>query len=148
MKQAILLLFATLILSCSPQKRLNRLIEKHPELVTHDTITVQDTVVLPGDTLVMWRETSFTVYDTITFESEREVVRVVRVPTGSPCDTAIFRARILAAVKPDTVFREIKVPCATVQPTKEIPVIPWWAWAVIGALGLVVIYLVGKSMSK
>jgi hypothetical protein len=33
-----------LLFSCSPQKRLNRLVKKHPELVKIDTITVRDTI--------------------------------------------------------------------------------------------------------
>lgn len=43
-----ILLFLTL-LSCSPVKRFNRLIERHPELITSDTVTLVDTfrVVVP-----------------------------------------------------------------------------------------------------
>jgi len=51
MKNIIFILLALLIVSCSPQKRLARLIKKHPELITdkpvvvHDTTRFRDTVV-------------------------------------------------------------------------------------------------------
>jgi len=35
-----------LLISCTPQKRLNRLIEKHPTLVQLDTIIIRDTVIV------------------------------------------------------------------------------------------------------
>jgi len=35
-----------LLISCTPQKRLNRLIEKHPALVQLDTIIIRDTVIV------------------------------------------------------------------------------------------------------
>lgn len=37
-----------LLFSCSPQKRLENLLEKHPELAMADTITIHDTVPVPG----------------------------------------------------------------------------------------------------
>ena len=42
----IILLFL-LLSSCSPQKRLHRLIIKHPELTITDTIHLQDTTITP-----------------------------------------------------------------------------------------------------
>jgi len=35
-----------LLVSCSPQKRLNKLIKKHPTLVQLDTIVIRDTIVI------------------------------------------------------------------------------------------------------
>jgi len=43
MKNIIFILLALLIVSCSPQKRLAKLIKKHPELVKDTTITIHDT---------------------------------------------------------------------------------------------------------
>ena len=39
-----------LFCSCSPQKRLNRIIKNHPELLEQDTITIVDTVVIESYT--------------------------------------------------------------------------------------------------
>lgn len=50
-----LMILAMFLLSCGPQKRLNRLVKKHPELIRVDTIKLSDTSFLPGtytDTLI------------------------------------------------------------------------------------------------
>ena len=41
-----IILVSLLIIGCSPQKRLNRLITKYPQLTEIDTIIVRDTVVV------------------------------------------------------------------------------------------------------
>ena len=41
-----IIFISLLIIGCSPQKRLNRLITKHPELTQLDTIIVRDTVIV------------------------------------------------------------------------------------------------------
>ena len=72
----ILALFFT-ITSCSPVKRFNRLIERHPELITSDTVTLVDTirVVIPEvkvDTVVSVNS----LLDTIYLEQEQLKVKV------------------------------------------------------------------------
>jgi hypothetical protein len=72
----ILALFLT-ITSCSPVKRFNRLIERHPELITSDTVTLVDTirVVIPEvkvDTVVSVNS----LLDTIYLEQEQLKVKV------------------------------------------------------------------------
>lgn len=133
MKPTILALLCLCLVACSPQKRLQRLIAKHPELVRTDTITVHDTITIPGDTVrdVRW----LMAHDTITIENERQVVRVIRIPTGSPCDTARFLASIEGIVKPDTIYREIRVPVEKLVPCPPSK-IPLWVWLVIGGLAL------------
>jgi hypothetical protein len=71
-----ILLFFT-ILSCSPVKRFNRLIERHPELITSDTVTLVDTirVIVPEvkvDTVVSVQS----LLDTIYLEQEQLKVKV------------------------------------------------------------------------
>ena len=72
----ILALFLT-ITSCSPVKRFNRLIERHPELITSDTVTLVDTirVIVPEvkvDTVVSVQS----LLDTIYLEQEQLKVKV------------------------------------------------------------------------
>ena len=45
-KNFIQIILVFLLISCSPQKRLNRLITKYPSLVELDTVLVRDTVVV------------------------------------------------------------------------------------------------------
>ena len=42
------ILAVILLCSCSPQKRLNRLVAKHPELINRDTIYRNDTTIING----------------------------------------------------------------------------------------------------
>lgn len=72
-----LLPFLILLASCSPAKRFNRLIEKHPYLITTDSITVHDTirVVIPEvkvDTVVKVSS----LLDTIYLQQDQLTVKV------------------------------------------------------------------------
>ena len=70
------LLIILLLASCSPVKRFNRLIEKHPELLVQDTLLIRDTITLyvpevHTDTVVTLKELT----DTITLTKERVTVK-------------------------------------------------------------------------
>jgi len=74
-KNYIKIILACLILfACTPQKRLNRLITKHPELLEMDTIVVIDTVIIENynyDTTTIIR-----LHDsTIVINNERVILR-------------------------------------------------------------------------
>jgi hypothetical protein len=59
MKYINIILLSLLLASCTPQKRFNRLIEKHPELIKtletkviiHDTIVELDTIFIKGEVI-------------------------------------------------------------------------------------------------
>jgi hypothetical protein len=89
-----------LLVGCSPEKRLARLLKKHPELMQAEVIYVRDTVDVPGAKVVEHIYCT----DTVTIENERIKVEWLRIPTGSPCDTAKIRAVLSAECK------EIQVP--------------------------------------
>ena len=134
MKHAAILL-AVLLSSCSAEKRLQRLLDNNPELSRVDTVTVDVTVAIPGDTVfrpVLLR-------DTVTIENDRQVVTIVRVPTGHPCDTVPIVAGVTAIIKPDTV-RVVEritvdrvVPC---PPGKKVAA--WWRTVAL-VLGVVLV---------
>jgi hypothetical protein len=136
MRHAILILLAAMVVGCSPAKRLQRLLDKHPELADTTTVTLIDTVIVPGDTVLQTVVLHST--DTVTIASERQTIRVVRVPTGSPCDTAAFRAEILGAVKPDTVVvtNTVEVPRLVPCPRGKTVAAWWRAVAIVLALVL------------
>lgn len=128
MRTLILIAFALIFTACSPERRLQRLLARNPDLSRVDTITVVDTLYVPGDTL---RE-RVTLTDTIRVENERQVVRIVRIPTGSPCDTARVLMDIDAQVKPDTVYHTVTVDVPRVVPCPPgIRVAAWWRTAAI-----------------
>lgn len=108
-KVAILCLLLFLLFSCTPQRRLNRLLTKHPELLERDTIVVKDTVVVENynyDTTTIIRS-----HDTTTvinnervvlkyyYDTLREVIYheveclgdTVYIETLVPVEKAVFR---------------------------------------------------------
>lgn len=95
MKNLIIITLSILLLaSCSPQRRLHRLVSKHPELSRTDTINIQDTVIVPGvkvDTIFH----SSLLKDTITITKEKLKIRLIEVN-----DTIYLDAK----VEPDTVI--------------------------------------------
>ena len=77
MKHLLIILTALTMIACSPKARFTRLIEKHPELITTDSITIHDTVrvVVPEvkvDTVVKVND----LLDTIYIEKEQLKVKV------------------------------------------------------------------------
>jgi len=73
-----ILLGIIMITSCSPERRLHRLLALHPELVQNDTIRIQDTTILPGvkiDTLVLFSQLK----DTVTITKEKLQVKLYAV---------------------------------------------------------------------
>jgi hypothetical protein len=125
-----------LLISCSPQKKLNRLIAKHPELLQKDTLNV-----VIHDTIVV--ETIH--YDTITQLSYHDSTIVVN------------NEKVFLKYFYDTLTREIyhEVTCFgdTVYFTKEVPVIiekvvieelTWWEkWRdTIIIVGIIILLLI------
>ena len=77
MKHLLIILTALTMIACSPKTRFTRLVEKHPELITTDSITIHDTVrvVVPEvkvDTVVKVND----LLDTIYIEKEQLKVKV------------------------------------------------------------------------
>ena len=113
----------------SPQAQLHDLLVRYPELVRTDTVAVDAVAYVLGDTL-----TAQVVYlpgDTVMVYNDRQVVQVVRMSTGSPCDTAALAMHLQAVVHADTVVVSTKVPCDSVQPTRVVKEAPMWIWALV-----------------
>ena len=90
-----------LLVSCSPQKRLHRLVSKHPELTRIDTIKIQDSVFVLGTNVDTVFRSSL-LHDTVTITQEKLQIKLIEKN-----DTIYLNAN----VKPDTIII-----------TKEIPV--------------------------
>jgi len=93
MNRFIYIAVISLLMSCTPQRRFTRLIERHPYLLTTDTLYVHDTVevTVPEvsvDTIVEMHE----LHDTIFLEKEQLKVKVYidrekKVYIEGRCDT-------------------------------------------------------------
>ena len=106
------LVFLFLLISCTPQKKLQRLIKKHPELLKPDTIIVTDTVRLI---------TPRTQIDT--FYSVKQLIDTIRIEKNN--------LKVLTYLKNDTIYldaecdtivvekiRELKIPYEKIDPEK------------------------------
>ena len=80
--------------SCSPEKRLNKLLAAYPELSVHDTTFVKDTFRTPATTIQV-KETRY-IHDT-TIRKGNETIKIVH-------DTVNKIITITADCLPDTVY--------------------------------------------
>lgn len=128
MKYLIPLVF--LIVACSPVKRFNRLIEKHPYLLTIDSVTIHDTirVVVPEvhvDTFVKVEA----LLDTVYLEKDQLKVKVWmkgdNVYIQGQCDT-VYVDKII----------ERKIP------VKYYEKLPWWKKLLNNTLAFLIIFAI------
>lgn len=129
MTRLALFALAVALVGCSPQKRLNRLLMKYPEL--RDTVVIYDTVeaiveYVKADTV--FRDH----FDTVTLTKDRLRVKYVRMPG----DTVYLSGECLS----DTIRVPYRVEVPVVQPTRTVDRIPWWMWAIL-ALSFVTVML-------
>lgn len=95
----ILLYILIAVTSCSPQRRLNRLVKNHPELMVKDTINIIDTTIRPGSKLEsLFDFTGDTVYI-------RDSVFTIKYFY----DTQTHKHYIAGETKADTIIKNIPV---------------------------------------
>ena len=136
MKYLIIFLFA--LAACTPQRRFDRLVKKHPYLLTSDTLIVKDTIrdtiriTVPEveiDTVV----DAYKLYDTITLYKDRIKVKVWRVKDkvyiNGKCDTIYIEKPIERVV-----YRKI--------PIKIYEKTPWYKMLLNNIIGILLILLV------
>lgn len=117
MKNLFPLFILIALLSCSPQHRLQRLINKHPELVKKDTISFSDTFyVQPFQFDTALYISPEKVSDTFFIEKDRVKVQIIRQN-----DTLFTEVNLPA----DTVIKEIKVPYDKIV-VKKLPAYVQW----------------------
>ena len=132
MNKLFYIFFIALLFACSPQKRLNRLVKKHPELVKTDTITVKDTIrdTINVTTELVKLDTIFSlneIHDTITITKDNLTIRYYHdtihdsIYISGQCDTIFVKV-------PYEKIVEYKVPCDKVIVKKGID---WWYWILL-----------------
>lgn len=101
-----------LAFSCNPERRISRIIKKHPELLVKDTLVIQDTTItkgtivdslfyFPGDTVII-RDSILTIKYFYNKETQKHFIE--------------------GKVKPDTIYKTIKVPYEKVV----VKPLTWW----------------------
>jgi len=120
---------ALLVISCTPQRRLEKLLERHPELTTRDTIHVSDTLITPGVTA----DTSLLLAhlpDTVFIQKDRLRMELVRLH-----DTLLVSGSCL----PDTIIRRLEIPVEKiklVKPDKTAMLIGKLPWIMAGLIAV------------
>lgn len=122
--------------ACSPQQRLNRLIKKHPQLLTTtvDTLRIHDTITVEAvrvDTSILIKHFYERVLDTIHLTRERLTVKIWQR------DSVIQMQGECAA---DTIFYDRVIPVERIVAEVDAS-IPLWVWGVIGWLLLMVLLI-------
>ena len=136
LKSSILLL---LLVSCTPQKRLNRLITKHPNLIQLDTLIVRDTIVIESYN-----------YDTITtfkYSDTTIIVNTEKVLAKYYFDTLRQEIWHKIECKEDTIFYEKLVPVEKVV-YKELSFWEKYSLLIYIALALFVLLIIYKRLTK
>ena len=133
-RYSYLTLLLLLLISCSPEKRLARLIEHHPQLKVADTLIIRDTIPIPliqADTVLHIDS----LYDTVVIEKERLQVSILRLH-----DTLYLQGKC----KADTIFLEKKIPVekiVIVKPDRVDGIISRIPWLVVGLISLILLVL-------
>jgi len=134
---SVLITLCIVCIGCSPNKRLNRLIKRHPELIQIDTTIVHDTLhteTIKADTV--FKDTTYfrLLRDTITVTNDRLTIKQYYHR-----DSIFIEGECLG----DTIIREIPVPYETVKPVTETKT-PNYVWLIVGGLIILCILAVVK----
>ena len=123
-----------LLISCSPQSRLHRLISHHPELRYPDTLILLDTIT----TLPVEADSTFHIerlFDTVILEKERLQIKLLRL-----FDTLYVEGKC----NPDTIYTEKRIPVEKIKLVKE----PLNLKPVLWLLGAIIILIMILSIVK
>ena len=132
-------LLFSLLISCSAQKRLNRLIDKNPNLIQLDTIKIVDTIiVLSYDTIVL---------NSVVNNDTTIIVNTERVLARYYYDT--LRQEIWHEIecKNDTIYYEKLVPVDRVI-YKELSFWEQYQTLIYILIGLFILLVLYKKLTK
>ena len=136
--KALIIILTVLIVSCSPSKRINRIVKKHPELLVSDTIKVIDTVIIES-----------VQYDTTTKFIEHKTVEVInneRVNLKYRYDTITNEIHHYVECKGDTIIKEVLVPYKQIQPVTMAKSMKFGIWIVIIAFLTFFVFAIVKLL--
>ena len=132
-----LIILLCIFASCSPQKRINRLVKKHPHLIQKDTIKVIDTIIIES-----------VQYDTNTIFIPHKTVEVInneKVRLQYRYDTITNHIYHEVECKGDTLIRDVIVPVEKYNITNDYSFVKWIVVLLIFGMGLVVFLKVWRK---
>lgn len=138
MRSLILFFSVFILIGCSPQKKLARLIKKHPELVTTDTVIDTIPIVVPGIKVDTTFKTVFS-KDTTYIYKDKLVIKYFNDGKTTTID---------AEVKTDTIYKPVPVVVNKVVPF-ETKTIPWYYTAALwGFISLFLLFIILQWVRK
>ena len=123
---ALLILFLS---SCSPQKRLQRLLKKNPQLIELDTIRVIDTVII--------QRYDTTLINTIIRQDSVTLINTERIKIKYYYDTITEKIEHFISLPSDTITQEVIIPYEKIV-YKELS---WWEQ--YGTIVIIISLIVG-----
>jgi hypothetical protein len=112
MRYTIFILLALITLSCSPERRIARIVKKHPHLMVKDTLTIHDTIYTKG-----------TILDSLFyFGGDTVIIRDSILTIKYFYNKETQKHFIEGKVKPDTIYKTIRVPYDRIV----VKPLTWW----------------------
>jgi hypothetical protein len=123
--------------SCSPQRRLERLVKKHPELVYHDTLTIRDTfeIEIPGSEIKTFIPIEVLKTDTVIVKDSNNHSVTVWMRN----DTIFVNSKLDTIYK--TIYKERKIPVEKLIYRKPRDGLRWF-WVIVL---IVLVYIAVKN---
>lgn len=124
------------VVSCSPQKRINRIVKNNPHLLAKDTIRIIDTIIVPNY--------SYDTINTISYHDTTIIVNNDRVEARYYYDT--LRQEIYHEIqcKTDTVIKDRLIPIKTIVVQEQTIWQKYGSLVIVALLILLVLSLVKK----
>ena len=124
-----------LLISCTPQKRLNRLVRNHPYLSKIDTIKIVDTIVVPNY--------EYDTIETVTYHDTTIIVNNEKIEARYYYDTLRKEIWHEITCKNDTIIKDRYIPFETVTIQEQTL---WEKYGSLAIIGLIV--LIGSKVLK
>ena len=135
-EKGIIQVFFLILISCTPQKRLNRIVRNNPHLLNKDTIRVIDTIVLQNYSIDTIHEIEF--HDTVIIQNND------RVEARYYYDTVKKEIHHYIECKSDTIVKDRFVPVEKVIVKEQTLWEKYGSLAIIVFIGLIAIKAINK----
>ena len=135
-KKGIIQILFLILISCSPQKRLNRIVRNNPHLLNKDTIRVIDTIVLQNYSIDTIHEIEF--HDTVIIQNND------RVEARYYYDTLKKEIHHYIECKSDTIVKDRFIPYEKVIVKEQTLWEKYGSLAIIVLIGLIAIKAINK----
>jgi len=137
-EKGIIQIFFLILISCTPQKRLNRIVRNNPHLLNKDTIRVIDTIVLQNYSVDTIHEIEF--HDTVIIQNND------RVEARYYYDTLKKEIHHYIECKDSTIIVDRFVPVEKVIVQEQTLWEKYGSLAIIVFIGLIAIKAINKFL--